>query len=252
MDLFFGRRPVIEALMARKSLKRVLVAQEAHGIIINDIITKANQQGITVERVPHHQIEALFPMQNHQGVIAETDINNYKNYSLDELLDIINKQTTTPFLLILDGIQDPRNLGALVRTANAAGVQGVIIPRHRAAGITPAVIKTSAGATEHIPIVRVANLIQTCIVLKKSGFWIIGTDASAKGLWFQVDFTCPVAIVLGAEGKGMHRLLREECDIAVRLPMAGSIGSLNVSVAGGILMYEVLRQRMSRSGPPFE
>lgn len=246
MAFFFGRRPVLEILTGKTPVHRVLVAEEAHGYLLDRIFKCAGEKGVPVQRVPRQQIEALFPGKVHQGVIAEVLANHEPAYNLEEFLQGIHETPFPPFLLILDGIEDPRNLGALLRTANAAGVQGVIIPKHRAARITPVVAKTSSGAIASTPIIRIANLVQTCHILKKRGFWIIGADAAGKELWYQVDFTCPIALVLGGEGKGISRLLREECDFIVRLPMLGKINSLNVSVAGGILMYEMLRQRSTK------
>jgi len=245
MAHYFGRRPVLEILSEGTPVKRILVAEDAHGYLIERIEQQAQEQGVPVIRIPRQRIEELFPGRVHQGVIADT--RPPAEHSLDDLLQTIQDDSSPPFVLILDGIEDPRNFGALVRTAHAAGVQGVVIPKHRSADITPVVTKASAGATACTPIVRVANLVQTCAILKKKGLWIVGADAAGKDLWFQMDFTCPFALVLGGEGKGMRRLLREECDMMLRLPMMGTIGSLNVSVAGGILMYEMIRQRMIRS-----
>jgi 23S rRNA (guanosine2251-2'-O)-methyltransferase len=242
--MLFGRRPVLEILSGKTPIQRILVAKEAHGYLLDRIFKCARERGVHVLRVPRQQIEALFPGKVHQGVVAEISAHSEPTYNLEECLEEIHKLPYPPFLLILDGIEDPHNLGALVRTANATGVQGIIIPKHRAAGITPVVAKTSAGAITSTPIIRIANLVQTCLILKKKGFWIIGTDLAGKELWYQVDFTCPIALVLGSEGKGISRLLREECDFIVRLPMLGKVKSLNVSVTGGILMYEMLRQRM--------
>jgi 23S rRNA (guanosine2251-2'-O)-methyltransferase len=242
--MLFGRRPVLEILSGKTPIQRILVAREAHGYLLDRILKCAREQGVSVVKVPRQQIEALFPGKVHQGVVAEIFTHSQITYNFEEFLQEIYKYPSPPFLLILDGIEDPHNLGALIRTANAAGAQGVIIPKHRAASITPVVAKTSAGATTFTPIIRIANLVQACFILKKKGFWIVGADAVGKELWYQVDFTCPIALILGGEGKGIRRLLREECDLTVRLPMLGKINSLNVSVSGGILMYEMLRQRM--------
>ncbi|MGA1842950.1 MAG: 23S rRNA (guanosine(2251)-2'-O)-methyltransferase RlmB [bacterium] len=244
MALYFGRRPVLEILSAGTPVGRIIMAQDAHGYLIERIEQRAHEQGVPIVRVPRQRVEELFPGRVHQGVIAETQ--PAPEHSIEDLLQALQGSSSPPFVLILDGIEDPRNLGALVRTAHAAGVQGIVIPKHRSAGITPVVAKASAGATACTMIVRVANLVQTCEILKNKGLWIVGADVAGKDLWFQMDFACPFALVLGGEGKGIRRLLREECDMIVRLPMMGSIGSLNVSVAGGILMYEMLRQRMIR------
>ncbi|MGA1839628.1 MAG: 23S rRNA (guanosine(2251)-2'-O)-methyltransferase RlmB [bacterium] len=244
MAMLFGRRPVLEVLSGKTPVQRILVAKNAHGYLLDRIFKCAGEKGVSVLRVPRHQIETLFPGKVHQGVVAEISTRSEPTYSLEECLEKMDKLPYPPFLLILDSIEDPHNLGALVRTANAVGVQGIIIPKHRSAGITPVVAKTSAGAITSTPIIRISNLVQACLILKKKGFWIVGADLAGKELWFQVDFTCPVVLVLGSEGKGMSRLLREECDFIVRIPMLGKVNSLNVSVAGGILMYEMLRQRM--------
>lgn len=244
MPFFFGRRPVLELLRGNRQVYRVLLARDTTGPIIDRILSLAKDRGVSVLRVPKKQIESMFPMLVHQGVVAETEGEHIPSYSIDELFMEIDKNKS-PLLLMLDSIEDPRNLGALIRTANAVGVQGVIIPKHRSAAITPVVIKASAGAAEFTPIVQVANLIQVCNILKKKGLWVIGADPSSVTQWYEVDMTCPIAIVLGGEKKGIRRLLREECDFIVGIPMLGKIGSLNVSVAGGILMYEALRQRIS-------
>ncbi|MBN2372786.1 23S rRNA (guanosine(2251)-2'-O)-methyltransferase RlmB [bacterium] len=248
MSLFFGRQPVLEALRGGKLIRRIFLAKETQGHFIDNIIDLATSQGISVLRIPKKQIEAMFPGKVHQGVAAETYTGErHDSYSLDDLLHDISKEPAPAFLIILDSVEDPRNLGALIRTADGAGAQAVICPKQRASGVTPVVVKASAGATNYVPVISVANLVQTCLILKKKGLWIVGADASAKDLWHQVNLTCPVALVLGGEDKGIRRLLREECDFMVRLPMSGRINSLNVSVAGGIMMYEVLRQRTSKN-----
>ncbi|MGA1790569.1 MAG: 23S rRNA (guanosine(2251)-2'-O)-methyltransferase RlmB [bacterium] len=246
MSMLFGRRPVLEILSGETPIQRVLLANEARGYLIDRIIKCAREKKVSLVRVPKKQIEALFPGKVHQGVVVETFTHSEQTLTIEELLQDLQHIDSSPSLLILEGILDPRNLGALIRTANAAGIQGVIIPKYRAANITPVVAKTSAGATISTPIVRVANIVQTCVLLKKKGFWIVGTDIQGKDLWYQIDLTCPIALVLGSEGTGIRRLLREECDLIVRLPMLGKVDSLNVSVAGGILMYEMLRQRMTK------
>ncbi len=246
MALFYGRRPVLEVLSGETPVYRVLVARESAGPIIDRIISLAKEKNAAVLRVPRQKIEAMFPGLVHQGIVVETHGDYVQNYSIDDIIQDISKKNSPPFLLILDSIEDPRNLGALIRTANGAGIDAVIIPKHRSAGITPIVNKTSAGAVESTPIVQVINLVQTCHMLKNKGIWIIGADASAKDAWYRVDMTCPLAIILGGEKKGIRKLLREECDFMVHLPMLGKIESLNVSVAGGILIYEALRQRMTQ------
>ena len=195
--------------------------------------------------VDKQKFRSLTQSESAQGVLAIAGIKEYDD--LDTLLEKISSRSGAdrPFLLILDEITDPHNTGALIRTAECAGVDGVILPKHHAASLTDIVLKTSAGAVEHIPISRVINIANTIDRLKDDGYWIIGTDGTADKLYNEIDFTMPVAVIIGAEGKGMRRLVKEKCDFLVRIPLKGKIESLNASVAGAVIMYEVVRQRSS-------
>jgi len=181
----------------------------------------------------------------HQGVAGLLD-----SFPYADLTTVITDRTGTPFLLIVDGVQDPRNLGALIRSADASGVWGIVIPKDRAAGVSPVVAKSSAGALFHVPVIRATNLHRTLLQLKERGVWIVGTAADAPADLYHHDFTLPLALVIGSEGRGLRRLIRDTCDFVVSIPMHGAVTSLNASVAGSVIMYEVLRQRSARTPKP--
>ncbi len=236
-----GRRPVLEALRAGRPLRRLLVARgERHGLLL-EIIRLAREQGIRIEEVPPADLERRARTRVHQGVVAlaaaepPVDVAN--------LLARARQRGEAPLLLIAAGIQDPQNLGSLIRSAEAAGAHGVVIPRHRAAGLTPAVAKAAAGALAHLPVAEAVNLSQTIEMLKKEGLWVCGADPGAETSYHEADLGGPLALVVGSEGRGMPRLVRETCDFLVRIPMAGRVASLNAAVAGAILMFEAQRQR---------
>ena len=235
----YGRNPVREALLARSSVRRVLVADGVQqDERIAEILRLAGQHDVEVETADRHRLDDIAHTQAHQGVLAYVGRRQY--LELDELL------ASTPddaVLVVLDGIQDPQNLGGIVRTAEAAGVSGVIFPRHRAAEVTPAVAKASAGAVEHMRLVQVAGVPQTLERLKAAGFWVVGLAAEADTVYHRARLTGRVAVVIGAEGEGLHRLAAERCDQLLRLPMLGHVTSLNAGAAAAIVIYEVLRQR---------
>lgn len=208
---------------------------------IGPLIHKARKRGIPVQQVPRKKLDSLAEGDNHQGVIAQTE--PYRYVTLDDLFQRAERRGTPPFFLLLDGIEDPHNLGSILRTADAAGVHGVVIPKRRAVGLTHTVAKTSAGAIEYVPVARVTNLNRVADELKKRGVWLVGSDAAARDSYDEVDYSGPTALVIGNEGKGISRLLKEKCDFLVRLPMKGTVSSLNASVAGALLMYEVVRGR---------
>ena len=244
-DKLFGINPVAEALKAGRSVHRLLVVdQRKTDRDVNAIIRMAKEKGIEVRIATRAAFNREAPHALHQGIIAFASAADY--VSLDDILQIPEKRAEMPFFMILDGIEDPRNLGAVLRTAEAAGVHGVIIPERRAAGLTEIVAKTAAGALEYVPVAKVANIANTIDELKKIGVWVAGTEAGGKLVYWEADFTIPMAIVLGSEGKGIRRLVRDHCDYMVSLPLMGKISSLNVSVAAGILLYEVLRQRKEK------
>ncbi|MGI6308557.1 MAG: 23S rRNA (guanosine(2251)-2'-O)-methyltransferase RlmB [Dethiobacteria bacterium] len=240
-DLIWGRHPVLEALQSGLPLVKINLQEGARGAIIDKLGQKALQNGVPVERTVRRKIEEMAPGQKHQGVLAFMEPFTY--LTVADLLQKVRQKQGPPFLLMLDHIQDPHNFGSLLRTACAAGLDGVIIPRDRACGVTPAVFKSSAGAVAHIPLARSVNLAREMDYLKKEGFWLAGAEMSADRPFFEADFNIPLVLLLGSEGKGLSRLLRKKCDFLVHIPLEGRVSSLNVAVAGGIIIYEVFGQR---------
>ncbi|MBD3922858.1 23S rRNA (guanosine(2251)-2'-O)-methyltransferase RlmB [Paenibacillus sp. PR3] len=240
-EIVAGKHPVLEALRSGREINKIWVAEGAQKHLTAPIIAEAKQQGVIVQFADKRKLDALAGEVAHQGVIAQ--VAPYRYYEVDELLEAAKAKGETPFLILLDEIEDPHNLGSILRTAECTGVHGVIIPKRRSASLTATVSKTSAGAAEYVPVARVTNLAQTIESLKEQGVWVAGTDVSAEQDVYRTKFDMPIAIVIGNEGKGMGRLIREKCDFLVKLPMAGKLNSLNASVAAGVLMYEVLRQR---------
>lgn len=236
-----GKNPVTEALKANRPIDKLLVAKGVKPASVAPILQLAKRRGIVVQYVKRHKLDHVTGGVPHQGVVAMAAPRHYSD--LAEVLNLAQKRGDLPLLLVLDGIEDPHNLGSIIRTADAAGVHGVIIPKRRAVGLTPTVAKTSAGAVEYVPVVRVTNLVHTLKELKQEGFWVTGAEAAGDRSYTEVDFTEPTVIVIGSEGKGISRLVRENCDYVVRLPMRGTVNSLNASVAAGIMLYEVMRQR---------
>lgn len=247
MDVLFGIHAVEEALRARnRSLDHVEVARERHDQRLQSVIDLARKQGVSVRFVTREQLDRLARSKSHQGAVA---VVAGKNYSEVEEL-VAHKKGEHLLLLALDGIEDPHNLGALIRTADGAGVDGIIIPERRAAAVNATVAKISAGATEHVRIARVVNLARTLDDLKEQGVWIVGLDERGQQSYDQIDYRMNCAVALGAEGHGLHELVRKKCDYLVSIPMLGGVSSLNVSVAGGVVMYEVARQRRSATVQP--
>jgi len=241
-DKLFGINPVVEALKSGRPVQRLLIAeQRRHDKDIAEIMRLAKNAGSEVRIVSRDLLNREAPQSLHQGVIAFTAAHSYS--TLDAILKVPVERQEQPLFLILDGIEDPRNLGAVLRTAETSGVHGVIIPERRAAGLTETVAKAAAGALEYIPVVKVVNIVNTIEELKKQGIWIAAAEAEGDRVYWQADFRVPMALVLGGEDRGVRRLVREHCDYVVSLPLKGHISSLNVSVAAGIMLYEVLRQR---------
>lgn len=236
-----GRNPVWEALRAGAALDKILVSETARRESIGKIIAEAKKQGIPVQTVHPQKLEELAETQACQGVIALCA--EVKYASLEDLFAHAGKKGQPPFFILADEITDPHNLGAIIRTANAAGADGVIIAKNRSAGVNAIVAKTSAGAVHHTPIARVTNLGQTIDRLKERGVWVTGADMSGETSLFQSDLKGPITLVVGSEGKGISRLIREKCDFLVQIPMFGEINSLNASVAAAVFMYEIVRQR---------
>lgn len=250
-DLFiYGRHPVMEALRADAPVRRLLLdeRQKIRGALVN-LLDEAERRAIPVERLGRGRLERLLDDgANHQGVAAA--LPPFRYASLDDLLDRAATRGEPALLLLLDGIQDVHNLGALLRSAEAVGAHGAVIAEHRAAGITGTVYRTSAGALHHLPVARVTNLVQSMERLKEAGLWIAGLEMEGAEPYDGVRLTGPIAIVVGAEGRGLGRLVAARCDFLVHLPMRGQVGSLNASVAGAVLLYEVLRQRRAAAAAP--
>lgn len=240
-EMIVGRNPVLEALRAGRRVHRLILASGARGRSVEQLVQLAKEQNVKIQYLPKQAVDDLVPGSNHQGVVAE--VAPFEYVDLFELLGQIEARGEDPFLVILDEIEDPHNLGAIIRSVDAAGAHGVIIPERRSAGVTATVAKTSAGAIEYVPVCQVKNLSRAMEELKKHGIWIAGADMSGEQLHTQASLTGPLALVIGSEGRGLRRLVREKCDFLVKLPMYGKVNSLNASVAAGILLYEVVRQR---------
>ncbi|WP_102265213.1 23S rRNA (guanosine(2251)-2'-O)-methyltransferase RlmB [Mesobacillus jeotgali] len=235
-----GKNPVIEALKSERDINKILIAEGSQSGQMQQVIGMAKEANVIVQFVPKKKIDQLADG-NHQGVIAQ--VAAYEYAEIDDLFAAAEKKNEAPFFLLLDEIEDPHNLGSIMRTADASGAHGIIIPKRRAVGLTTTVAKLSTGAIEYIPVARVTNMAQTIDELKERGVWIAGTDASAKQDFRQIDGTLPLGLVIGSEGKGMGRLIRDKCDFLLSLPMVGHVTSLNASVAAALLMYEVHRKR---------
>jgi 23S rRNA (guanosine2251-2'-O)-methyltransferase len=247
-NTIYGLIPILEALRAgSKQLEQITISEGARHERLRELLERAREARVPVHRVPRNALDRLLPGVTHQGVIAKTASAKYRD--ADELLDELTLQLETddkPLVLGLDAIEDPRNLGAILRTAECAGVNGVFLPERRAVGLTATVAKAAAGALEHVPVARVTNLVQLIEQLKQRNIWVIGAAEDGPSDYTEWDWTVPSALFLGSEGTGLHRLVRERCDALIRIPTRGRIESLNVSVAAGIILYEALRQRTKK------
>ena len=240
----FGFHAVLARLRADPaSVLELFVDETRHDARIRDVATQAEKAGVTVLRVPTKRLDGFYGGGRHQGVVARVQIKSL-SHSLDEILEQVQGP---PLLLLLDGVTDPHNLGACLRVANAAGVHAVVAPKDRAAGISAAVSKVASGAAEVTPYIMVTNLARTIDELKEREIWVVGTDERAEQSLYQAKLPEAIAWVLGAEGEGMRRLTRDKCDLLVRIPMAGAVGSLNVSVATGLCLFESVRRRLPKS-----
>ncbi len=237
-EFVIGRHPVREALDSDREVNKLFVQDGIGGRAIEDIIRIATGKKIVISYVPKSKLDTLSENQNHQGVILSSSPVEYA--SVDELFEIAEARDEKPFFVMLDGIEDPHNLGSIIRTADAAGVHGVIIPNRRSANLTSTVSKASAGAIEHVKVARVTNLSQTIQELKERGLWVFGTDMKGTD-YRQWNTDSPICLIIGNEGKGMSRLVKENVDEMLTIPMAGNVQSLNASVAASLLMYEVYR-----------
>jgi 23S rRNA (guanosine2251-2'-O)-methyltransferase len=236
-----GRIPVLEALRAGREINKLIIAKGAREGSIIQVLAIAHENGVIVQEVDRNRLDQLAEGRNHQGVIAMVAAHTYA--TVDDIFAKAELASQDPLILVLDGIEDPHNLGSLIRTADAAGVHGVIIPERRAVGLTETVAKVSAGAVEYVPVARVTNIVKTLDELKARGLWVVGTHQEGRELYHQARLTGGLVVVIGSEGKGIGRLVAERCDFMVRLPMMGEVSSLNAAVAGAILIYEIRRQR---------
>ncbi len=244
-DLIEGRNAVSEALRAGRTIDKLFVARGETDRTLGRIVARARERGIVVTECDRRKLDAMSVTHAHQGVIAQAAVREY--CSLDDILALAAQRGEDPFVVVCDEIADPHNLGAILRTAECAGVHGVVIPKRRSAGLTAVVDKASAGAAEHMRIARVPNISAALKELKDHGLWVYGADAdAASGLW-QTDMTGGVCLVIGSEGFGMSRLVRESCDVIVGIPLLGKVTSLNASAAAAVMIYEVLRQRSAGS-----
>lgn len=241
-DQIEGRNSVLELLESGKDINKIFISRGEKQGSINKIIAKAKENKVIIVEVDRNKINEMSQTGNHQGVIAI--VPPFEYCEVEDILKEARERNEDPFIVILDGIEDPHNLGAIIRTAETAGAHGIIIPKRRAASVNSTVNKVSAGAVEHMKIARVNNINDTIKYLKDNGIWIIGTDMEATKYYYEVDFNLPVGIVIGSEGFGMSRLVKENCDLLVKIPMKGKITSLNASVSAGIVMYEIVKQRL--------
>lgn len=243
-DQIEGRNSVIELLESGRDINKIFVQDgEKHGSI-NKIIAMASQRKILINTISKEKMKQMAQTENYQGVIAIVPPFDYVD--IEDILSEAKARQEDPFIVLLDGIEDPHNLGSIIRTAETAGVHGIVIPKRRAASVNATVNKVSAGAVEHLKIARVNNMVETMKYLKEQGLWICGTDMDTKTYYYSQDLTGPLAIVIGSEGFGMSRLVKENCDFLVKIPMRGKITSLNASVSAGIVMYEAVEQRLKK------
>jgi len=241
-DKVEGRNAVLELLESGRDINKIYISKgERHGSI-RKIISIAKDRKIIVSEIERNKLNLMSETQNNQGVIAIVPPFDY--CEVDDILEDARKKNEKPFIIVLDGIEDPHNLGSIIRTAETAGVHGIIIPKRRACSVNSTVSKVSAGAVEHMKIARVNNINETIRELKQKDIWICGTDMVAKQYYYEQDYNIPIAIIIGSEGYGMSRLVKENCDFLVKIPMKGKISSLNASVSAGIVIYEAVKQKM--------
>lgn len=239
-DIIIGRNPVMEAVRSGRNIDKLLVATGSGGGSVAAIIAKATKKGIVVKEVPQKKLDFLSGGGNHQGIAAFVSTHEY--CSIEDIFALAEERGEKPFIILCDELEDPHNLGAIIRTAEACAVHGIIIPKRRSVSLNSTVAKSASGALEYMKVAKVTNLISTIDELKSRGVWVYGADMDGND-WCREDFSGPTALVIGSEGKGIGRLVAEHCDVMVSLPMKGKINSLNASVAAGVLMYEVARQR---------
>ncbi|WP_010528967.1 23S rRNA (guanosine(2251)-2'-O)-methyltransferase RlmB [Lentibacillus jeotgali] len=239
-EIIMGKNPVIEALKSGRPVNKVFVSEHLNKGLSGKLQQLSKSAGTIIQKVPKNKLDQMVTG-NHQGVVAY--VASYAYASLEDLFSNAEKRHEAPFFIILDQLEDPHNLGSILRSADAVGAHGVIIPKRRSVGLTNAVSKTAAGALEHVPVARVTNIANTIEELKKRYVWVVGTEADATEDYRELDGTLPITLVIGNEGKGMSRLVRDKCDWTLSLPMKGHVSSLNASVACSLLLYEVFRKR---------
>ncbi|GAU79707.1 23S rRNA (guanosine(2251)-2'-O)-methyltransferase RlmB [Fusibacter sp. 3D3] len=239
-DIIFGRNPVLEALEAGRDINKLIILEGSRDKTLQKIINEAKAKRIVIQFSERKILDRVVEGETHQGVVAY--VAAYQYFEIEEILEEAKAKGEPPFVIICDEINDPHNLGSIIRTADAVGAHGVIIPKRRSAALNQTVAKTSCGAIEYVKVARVTNIAVAIDQLKAMGFWIVGTDMSNQ-TYYEANLTGSIGVVVGNEGKGMSRLVKEKCDFVVSIPMRGHVDSLNASVASGIVMYEVLRQR---------
>jgi 23S rRNA (guanosine2251-2'-O)-methyltransferase len=244
-EIIIGRNAVTEALRSGRSINKILVASGDRQGSIKEVIAIAIENGVMLQEVDIRKIEELAQGLRHQGVLAYTSPVDY--VEIEDILQRAADANEPPFIVLLDELEDPHNLGAILRTADAAGVHGVLIPKRRSCPLSATVAKTSAGAVEYVPVARIGNVVQTIKDLKKQGLWVVGADMAGEQNYYDAELTGALVLIIGNEGKGISRLTKENCDFLVKLPMRGTINSLNASVAGSILMYESMKQRIVKN-----
>jgi len=240
-DRVEGKNSVFEAIRSGRPLNKLFVEKDSQDVFVQRIIAMAREKNIPIQYLEHKKLDAMSQTRAHQGVILEVAAKEY--VEVDDILKAAEEKGEKPFVLVLDGITDPNNLGSIIRSAECAGVHGIILPKRRSAALSATVAKVAAGALEYVNVARVTNLVQTLRTLKNEGLWVIGADMDGEVSFHDADLTGPVALVIGSEGEGLSRLVKNECDLMVRIPMKGKISSLNAGVAAGIMIFEILRQR---------
>lgn len=239
-----GINSIMEALKGRRKIHKIYVQEGRQGKRLTDLLNLAQVKGVFVQTVEKRRLDHMYTLGNHQGIIASVD--QYPYASVEDMLNLAAAKGQKPLLLVLDGMEDARNLGAVIRTAECAGVHGIIIPRHNSAEVNEYAVRSSAGAVEHMLVARETNLVNALKYLKNQGMWVIGAEADADDYYYQAGIPLPTVVVIGGEGRGMRRLVREQCDLLLKIPMFGSINSLNASVAAALILYEIVRQQGTR------
>lgn len=238
-----GRNSVMEVLKSGRAVNKILLAKGERQGAVREIVALARSRGLVVQEVEMAKLDAMTGGLRHQGILATLPPVAYAE--VEDILAKAAQPGETPFLVLLDELEDPHNVGAILRTADAAGVHGVLMPKRRSCPLSATVAKTSAGAVEYVPVARIGNVAQTLEQLKQAGMWVVGADMDGDKEYYEADLTGPIVVVVGSEGRGMSRLTKEHCDFVVRIPMLGQINSLNASVACSLLLYEVVRQRQA-------